>query len=344
MKILFVGYHNPRFISFTEYIERAITSLGHTLEVFDFRDWRIPARIRQRVPALHSRDMRRINRDLIRRVEKFRPDLLIVNGGWTIFPETVSEIRSSFKVITVNWIADFPLMFNDYLRNGPYYDYFFTCGTDALNKYREAGNKNGYWLPFACDPAIHKPIDLSAEEKKKYACDICFVGSNYTERVEILEKLTDFDLGIWGIGWKRIPKNSPLGSSIRGGVVTPDEWVKIFSASKMVLNIIGHRCDVMEPYVDEKDFRMTNTKVFEILGCGAFQLVDAKADVMTLFEDKKHLVCYRNADELIDLIKSYLADPGQRKMVAGEGRTEVLKKHTYRHRIEEILSIISRKA
>jgi len=48
--------------------------------------------------------------------------------------------------ITVNWIADFPLSFDDYAKAGPYYDYFFTSGTDALEMYRECGNKKGYWV------------------------------------------------------------------------------------------------------------------------------------------------------------------------------------------------------
>jgi len=341
MKILFSGYHNPNFMSFTEYVERAIVKLGHTLEIFDFRDWLIPGRIRNRFPFLNSWDMRRINKDLIQRVKRFKPDLLLVSGGWTIFPETISLIRDLSKIITVNWIADFPLKFNDYLKVGPYYHYFFASGTDALEEYRKAGHRNGYWLPFACDPEIHKPLNLTEKEREKYSCDICFVGSLYSERVEVLEKLSEFNLGIWGIGWERLPADSPLRKFVRGGIVEPKEWVKIFNASKIVLNIIGGQCDVPYPIVDQ--IHMTNTKVFEILGCGAFQLVEKKKDVLRLFVPGEHLVCYENIDDLKRLIPYYLKNSNERERIAQEGYREVIQKHTYLHRIKKMLTVIGKK-
>ena len=67
MKILLSGYHNPRFPTITEYIEEAVEELGHELVKFDNRTYRIPGRIRERVQALERADLRRINRDLVRR-------------------------------------------------------------------------------------------------------------------------------------------------------------------------------------------------------------------------------------------------------------------------------------
>jgi len=339
MRIFFVGYHNPNFMSFTEYVENAIIELGHEIATFDFRSWLIPGRIRDRVPALHSWDIARINRELLNRVSEFHPDIILITGGSTIFPGTVLRLKEISGAITVNWIADFPLSFDDYAKVGPYYDYFFTSGTDALKMYEDMGNKNGLWLPFACDPQFHRPRELTGDEKKRYGCDICFVGSNYKEREDILMELTGYDLGIWGLGWERLDKMSPLRKFVRGKAVTPDEWTKIYSTSKIVLNIIGHRCGVMKPYVEEDFFRMTNTKVFEILGCGAFQLVDGREDVKALFRDGEHLSLYGNMRELKDRIDYYLREPSERGRIAFSGRKEVIARHTYRHRVEEILSV-----
>ncbi len=340
MKILYVGYHNPHFISLTEYIERAIVSLGHNLEIFDYRRFLIPGRIRQKIPFLETWDIARINSCLVNKVKKFRPDLLLVSGGWTIYPETISKIRRLGNIITVNWIADYPLKFETYLKVFPSYDYFFTSGTDALERCEEARYK-GRWLPFACDPEIHKPLPLTEEESKKYGSEISFVGSLYSERVEVLEKLSEFNLGIWGIGWEHLPADSPLRKFVRGGIVEPKEWVKIFNASKIVLNIIGVQCDVPYPIVDQKHSYMTNTKVFEILGCGAFQLVKKKKDVLRLFVPGEHLVCYENIDDLKRLIPYYLKNSNERERIAQKGREVVLEKHTYKQRIEELLSIVT---
>jgi spore maturation protein CgeB len=344
MKFLFLGYHNPHFISLPEYIENAITSLGYELEVFDYRKWLIPGRIRQRFPFLDKLDSLRINNRLIARVHKTMPDVILANGAWTVLPDTIRTIRSCSNSRTALWIADFPAKFPEFQKAGPAYHHFFASGTDALKRYAACGGHNGSWLPFAADPVMHAPVQLTEEDKRKYGHDICYVGSRVSERVELLEQLCDFDLGVWGAGWDSLPGKSPLRSRVCGGPVTPDVWTKIFAASKIVLNIIGHRCDVMEPFIEENEFRMTNTKVFEILGCGAFQMVDAKADAVSLFEDKKHLVYYRNAHELRDLISYYLAHPQERSSIARTGRAEVLQKHTYRHRVEKIIFTLSPEA
>ena len=344
MKILSVTYHNPYYLTFAEYVDHALSQLGHTIRSFDYRQWLFPGRVRDHVPALEAFDLKRINSKLIKSANTFKPDILLVTGGHTIAPETITRIKKELQCITVNWIADFPLKFDEYAHAGPCYDFSFWSGTDGLKRYESLGGDNGHWLPFACDPYYHKPAALSDADKKEYECDICFVGSNYSERVEVLEKLCGFNIGIWGQGWERLPANSPLVPHLRGKAVGPEIWTKIFSAAKIVLNITGHRCDIMVPLVDKKDFRMTNTRVFEILGCGAFQLVDVKADVLALFKRGEHLDCYKDAEEAVERVDFYLRNPEKRNAIAEEGRKEALKKHTYKHRIEELLSVVLQKA
>ena len=193
MKILLVSYKNPHFVSFCEYIHRAIEELGHEVEFFDYRDWSIPGRIREIISPLHNWDIKRINNSLLKQANQFKPDVVLVTGGWTITADTIDALKEK-GIVAINWIADFPNKFDLFLNVGPHYDFFFASGTDALKRYNDAGHNNGHWLPFACDPDEHRPVELTEEEKEKYKCDICFTGSCYTERIEILEQLTDFDL------------------------------------------------------------------------------------------------------------------------------------------------------
>lgn len=329
----------------TEYTERALRSLGHELETMCCMDFKIPGRIRNNVRFLDIWDNRRINRSLIKKAEGFRPDMLIVFGADNIHTETVLEIKKRFGTVTVNIIADFPLCFYRHIENGPHYDHCFISGTDGLSEYRKAGNANGYWLPFACDPDIHKPVVLTSSEKEKYGCDICFVGSKYSERVPILESLTGFDLKIWGLGWERLDKSSPLKRCIKGGILRPEEWVKAYSACKIALPLLPLRADVDQPFalsLKEEDFRMCNTRIFEILGCGAFQIAEKKADALELFRDKEEMVFYDHHDlaGLADLVRHYLDKPEERKRICENARRSALEKHTYRHRMEEMLSVI----
>jgi len=81
-------------------------------------------------------------------------------------------------------------------------------------------------------------------------------------------------------------------------------------------------------------------KVYETLACGAFLLVDSQRDVLSLFEDAEHLVCFSGVDDLRYLAEYYLARPEERKIIQRAGRREVLAKHTYRHRMERLFEAI----
>jgi spore maturation protein CgeB len=341
MKILFSGYYNPNNIAQTEYIERAILQLGHELETYDYRQHIIPYRISNKVPFLYRWDINRLNNGLIKLVNHFKPDIFLVNWGGTFYPETITKISKQFKVTTINWLVDFPGapgVLETAIKVVPAYDYFFAQSTDALEVHARHGSRGGMWLNAACDPNIHKPLDLSEEEKAKYGSDICFVGSMYPERAELFETLTDFDIGIWGPGWDRLDTASPLKKYVRGGIVTPDTWVKIYNASKMVINYMGH----YGKDFDENKITQASPRVFETLSCGSFQIVEAKKDITTLFIPGEHLVCFDKICEVKELAREYLGNHQKRNEIAKKGRNEVLAKHTWAHRIEEMLKAVGK--
>jgi spore maturation protein CgeB len=82
---------------------------------------------------------------------------------------------------------------------------------------------------------------------------------------------------------------------------------------------------------------MANTKVFEILACGALQIVDRQADAMRLFRDGEHLVAFSSGEELRARVEAALADPARARVVAEAGRRAVLAGHTYADRARILL-------
>lgn len=339
MKILYSGYHNPDFMAITEYIERAILQLGYGLEIYDYRQHIIPYRISDKIPNLKRWDKNRLNNRLIKLIDHFRPDIFLGNWGGSYYSETIAEIKKRFNVTTINWLIDFPGepgALEAAIKAVPSYDYFFAQSTDALEVHAEHGNKGGMWLNAACDPEIHKPQKLSLEEKEKYGSDVCFVGSMYPERIELFETLMDFDLGIWGPGWENLDADSPLRKYVKGGSVTPDTWIKIYNASKIVVNYMGNYGE----NIKEEKVYQASPRVFETMACGSFQIVDGKRDVLTLFKSGEHLVCFKKIHEVKDLVIYYLKHPQERQKIAQKGYREVLEKHTYVHRIKELLKAI----
>jgi len=335
MRILFAGWHNPLFMSITEYIEKALEKMGHFVEKFEYRQFSIPGRIRDRIPFLQGYDINRINKKFIDRAGDFRPDLVFVLQGTTILPETISEIKNRYKIPAANWFIDYPVELKRALILAKYYDFFFVSSTHAMLKHHEHGNNKVRTLNFACDPETNKPGDLNPDEKEKYAHEVVFVGSRYPEREEVLSNLTEFDLGIWGPAWDRIEKTSPVRGFLKSKNVGPEIWSKIYSSSKISLNI-----NYGFGKLDELDCSAGSTKLFEIPACRGFQIVDRKKAITDIFEDGKHLVIFSGIPELKEKIKYYLAHPAERDRIVKEGHSEVLSKHTYRHRMEEMLSII----
>lgn len=334
MKVLFSSNRNPLFETFTDYIEKAFKEEGCDLMFFENRDFIIPGRIRDKMALLHKLDLKMLNNRLLKMAESFKPDLFLEDGGWNILPNTIQTMKG-MGIKTVLWTNDTPKIYEPIIESAPYYDYVFTTDSGYIELFIQNNVKNYGMLNFACDPDFHKPVTLNDKDIEKYECDISFVGSGtpkfYPNRRTILESLTHFNLGVWGPGWDTLPDTSPLKKCIRGGHVRVSEWVKIYSASKIAI------CIHFQSLPGKPKTYQATTKVFEILACGVLLIVDEQKDVLSLFKPGEHLVIFKDIDDLREKVSYYLKHPDEARRIAENGRKEVLSKHTYRHRVREIL-------
>ena len=85
-----------------------------------------------------------------------------------------------------------------------------------------------------------------------------------------------------------------------------------------------------------------NMRVFEALASGSLLLTDRVPGLEDLFEDGRHLALYDD-DRIEEVIDRHLADDALRRRVAREGQAEVFRRHTYLHRAETLVSILSGK-
>ncbi len=332
MKVILSSYHNPHFITVTEYMESAIKALGHDLIIFDDRQHIIPSRIRRRIKWLHELDLRHINKQFVSLALNTKPDLAIVTGGHRILAESINTLRDN-GISVVLWTIDAPVNFGPIITAAHCYDHVFCGGTEAQEILEKSGIPDTDWLPFACAPEFHRRIELTDEDKKTYAKDVVFVGSFYPNRWQILKELSGFDLGIWGPHWNKAHRDSLGRLSIKNVQLKYSEWIKIFGAARIV--IVLHFQDEKTPCYQ------ASPKVYEALACKSFVLVDRQKDVFSLFDDGEHLVSFDSTEDLKEKITYYLEHPDERERIAAQGCEEVLNKHTYVHRMREMLSIIS---
>ena len=130
-----------------------------------------------------------------------------------------------------------------------------------------------------------------------------------------------------------LPERLGASSAPRGAHTSPGQWRKIYSASRIVLT--PHYQDPSGRY----PVYQASPRVFEAMACGAFVLCDRQRDVLVLFRDGEHLACFSDGDDLAAKVRYYLEHPGERHAIARRGREEVLSRHTYVHRLRELLAV-----
>ena len=137
--------------------------------------------------------------------------------------------------------------------------------------------------------------------------DVLFVGNVLPRRRRILDRLL---------------KHYNVVEKLAFG----KDMTELINRSKVVLNI------------HSEEFLDTETRVFEVLGCGGFLLTEILS-VENPFKSGVHLVEVDGLDEMIEKIGYYLNNEEQREAIAVQGHAEALAKHSYTQRAEEIAAV-----
>jgi len=209
---------------------------------------------------------------------------------------------------TACWLIDTytgPRLYRELARR---FDHVFLSDRLYIPEFRAAGIENISWLPLACDPAVQG----RRPGPKLY--DISFVGTVKGRRGEIIRKLGE-------------------KFSVHYETCFYEQVAEVYSRSKIVLHLSP---------VDT----VLSTRVFEAMASGSMLLADrAEASgLQDFFEDRKHLVCYENDEEMMELAAYYLTHEREREEIAATGMNEVLAKHTYDHRVRTLMDSVSHRS
>jgi spore maturation protein CgeB len=209
---------------------------------------------------------------------------------------------------SVFWVSDTHLAepFKAIVRQARHYDYVFCGMKDGVEVFRKKGIV-ARWSPAACDPDIHKRLDVP----KRF--DIGFVGNDggiprkfYLE--EIRERYPDSFLG-----------TAPY-----------TKMSEIYSASRIGFNYL-------------RTSESITMRCMEIMSCGAMLLVNRASDGSFEdlgFKDTESAVFYDSPRRLFELIDYYLKNDAERTRIAEAGHQLAVAKHTYGHRLQEMLACL----
>lgn len=272
------------------------------------------------------------NRKLFQFAKKIRPEIVIISGGVSsIFPKTINNIKDLYGARVLLFSGINPIVSSTNIDRtmveNKIVDIVLENDRGYAKLWEKLGARKTIVLPISSvDPKLHRKVKISDKEQKEYSCDICFVGSLTLDRQEKLLELTGFDLKVWG----DIPSGANLIFGLAPfyqGTAHGEKMVKIFNCAKIVLNF------------QPKDMTHGgNMRTFEILGCGAFQMVD-KIDP-AWFSDRKDLVLFKDTDNLKKKIQYYLTHEDKRLKIARSGYQTARKFHTYKTHFAKLLKSI----
>jgi len=210
----------------------------------------------------------------------------------------------------------------------PLFDHIFSCSKNMAELMKELGTKNVSFFPFGFQ------IDLPVKNKEKIH-DLCFLGMPEMRRIYFLERLKDFNIKIYGTGWKNYKPllSKELYSKCISKNIWGEELNQFLGQTKIILNITTtpwHSIDTS-----------SHLRVLEALALQGFILTDYCDELEELFNIGKEIETYRSSDELLEKVSYYLAHDHEREKIAEAGHKKFLEKFTWEKRAEDFLNQIN---
>lgn len=346
MRLLIIG---PRWVGEgTEAMGRAADALGHTAALFfycsdDLSGLKSMA-YRRLPPTLHkairfaenrlkwARDIL-VNRRLIITARTFQPDVIIIIQGETISRESLVTLRE-LNIPLVTWWVDDPFRFPGLIRHFELFDMVYMFDKDCIANFEMRGVKHVVYLPCACDPATFYPHSINPSDYPLLNCTVGFVATYSRGRAALLSQMKGLDVGLWGRGWEAAQELYELRSGTwRGQRITAADAAKVYKLAKICPNV----------HHPQTRFGGLNTRTFEILAAGGFELVDNVPGLEELFDVGREIVSYSSPANFRELAEYYLSHQAERAKIIERGRARVLRDHTYERRLEAILKTLAQR-
>ena len=302
-----------------------LRAMGHEVRLFEYRRDNVLYKNRSTKPVYQ----RWILRQLERVCAAWPPAVVLVIKGGPITPDLIRRVKTRTGARFANFFPDNPLWMLPFECIEPY-DAFFTKERYAMAALQQVGLRNLHYMPMYCVPSLHHPVALTADDARRLAAPLSFVGSRYDYRERFVRELADYPLRLWGNGWSR-SSDPVIRGMVAGGAVYGRDKLAVYTGSTVSLNHHHPMNDIVG----------VNTRAFELAAAGACQLVDAKEDIGRLFKPGEEVVTYRDLAELRRHLDHYLANPGEARAIGENARRRALAEHTLRHRLDEMLEVLS---
>lgn len=282
-------------------------------------------------------------------LNEFKPEFVFIESAWRgkddLWGSKVGHNSDELKGIlqwckendvpSIFWNKEDPVHYSTFLTSASQFDFVFTTDIDCVPRYKKAlGHDRVYFLPFACQPSIHNPIELY-ERKDAF----CFAGAYYAKYPERTKDLESFiaelpgfrDLEIFDRNFGKDDSNYKFPDQYSPyivGTLAFDEIDRAYKGYKYAINLNSIK----------QSQSMFARRVYELLASNTYTISNFSRGLRLMFgdlvlsTDNGVEVC-RRLEELSE--KKYFLDK-----VRLIGLRKILSEHTYQDRLDYILSKI----
>ena len=316
MKTLLVSRFNEARYAHAALYQRALERLGATVVRFNL----------ERTGWLDRLTRKDLTVRLEQAIKHAAPELILVTDGEVLREGAVEPLR---RITRARWVHWFPWQegHEDTMRRAAAAsDLVFVAGSHRAARWSKESGTAFHTLDAGCDPSVHRPLRV----REPFRANVVFAGSATPYREAVLKQLVEFELAVWGPGWKK----TALREYCRGELLSMDNYVRAYAGATVGINI--HRSET-SPAADGA----LNARLFEIAGVGVVQAVEERPDLSTHFVPGEEVMTYQGMEDLREKVRHALADQPYRDRLAQAARQTALRRHTYMHRMSELLARVN---
>lgn len=297
--------YSPAYLPWDVYLSGPLSKIFSRVIVYDF--------LRRRAEI----GIEAMNREIIDLVRKEKAKYVL----WTSFyydvhQSTLDTIREEGAIV-VGWFFDDEWRFHSYSKYWiPHLTYCVTNAVSRVGDYQALGAKVIQTIP---NTGVAVNRDWSQIEEKY---GVSFVGSRYyANRERWFDELRrrNIQVHLFGKGWT--------------GYVPFEKMIEIFGNSKINLNFSE---------APNHERLQIKGRVFQVCLAGGFLLTEYAPGLENYFEIGKEIVCFENADEMVDKISYYLEHDAERRAIARAGFERATRDHTSDRMVADVFEKIER--
>ena len=315
------AYGDPKRELSYEYFNFYLTlqQMGHQVELFDYME------------ELKALGREAMNRKLLNRVRETLPAVTILSLYTDQFnPDVIDQLRQFSRTFCFfhddTWRVE-------YSRNwARHFDFFSSPDVHGPLKYRQLGLDNCIYFPFGCNEQIFRKLDVP----KKY--DVSFVGTWHPYREWIVSRIRKAGIKVAVAGYRWA-----------AGEVNQAQMVNYFNQSKINLNLsnsaswdmrylVSSSMAIVNRLRSKKNVEQMKARIFEVNGCGGFQLSYYVEGIANCYVPDREIVIYADVDDLIEKIRFYLKHDALRESIAEAGYNRTMQEHTFAHRFKNVFT------